>query len=88
MDEEHKEGVANAKKSRENHKAWESNRESRVNTWRDYVKGSSGKAKAPTQLKPPKQKTHDEDKLYVQRPVGEQHRPPPPKPAGPKGERG
>jgi DnaJ family protein C protein 8 len=45
-----------------------------------------GQSKASTVggLKPPKQKTHDEDKLYVQRPVGEQFRPPPPKPAGPK----
>ncbi len=33
----------------------------------------------PTQLK-----TNDEDKLYVQRPVGEQFRPAAPKPAGPK----
>jgi hypothetical protein len=29
------------------------------------------------ELKPPKLKTNDEDKLYVQRPVGEQFRPPP-----------
>ncbi|KIY93264.1 hypothetical protein MNEG_14697, partial [Monoraphidium neglectum] len=84
---EHKEAVATAKKARENHKAWESNRDSRVTNWRDYVQGSKGKAKAATQLKPPKLKTNDEDKLYVQRPVGEQFRPPPPKPAGPKGER-
>jgi DnaJ family protein C protein 8 len=84
VEEEHKEAVATAKRARENHKAWESNRDSRVSNWRDYVKGAKGKAKAPTQLKPPKQKTHDEDKTYVQRPVGEQFRPPPPKPAGPK----
>ena len=69
-----------AKRQKDHHKAWESSRETRVSTWRDYVKGSKGKAKAPTQLKPPKQKTHDEDKLYVQRPVGEQFRPPPAKP--------
>ncbi|KAI8474742.1 MAG: hypothetical protein J3K34DRAFT_406466 [Monoraphidium minutum] len=87
VDEEHKEAVKDAKRARENHKAWESNREGRVSNWRDYVKGSKGKAKAPTQLKPPKLKTNDEDKLYVQRPVGEQFRPAPPKPAGPKGER-
>ena len=80
--EEHKEAVAHAKEARAHHKAWESSRETRVSTWRDYVKGSKGKAKAPAQLKPPKQKTHDEDKLYVQRPVGEQFRPPAPKPAG------
>ena len=29
-------------------------------------------------------KTNDEDRTYVQRPVGEQFRPPPPKSAGPK----
>ncbi|GBF96662.1 hypothetical protein Rsub_09295 [Raphidocelis subcapitata] len=80
--EEHKEAVAHARKQRDHHKAWESNRESRVTNWRDYQKGPKGKAKAPAQLKPPKQKTHDEDKLYVQRPVGEQFRPPAPKPAG------
>jgi len=80
VEEEHKEAVAQAKKSKQDHKAWESNREGRVSNWRDYVKGSKGKAKVPTQLKPPKQKTQDDDKLYVQRPVGEQFRPVPAKP--------
>jgi DnaJ family protein C protein 8 len=82
--EEHKEAVATAKKAREDHKKWESGREARVSTWRDFMSGSKGKPKAATQLKPPKQKTSDGDKLYVQRPVGEQQqaqrpRPPPPR---------
>jgi DnaJ family protein C protein 8 len=36
---------------------------------------SKKQKKMPGEFKPPKQKTRDEDKLYVQRPVGEQHRP-------------
>jgi DnaJ family protein C protein 8 len=71
------------KKQKEHEKAWESSRDTRVGTWRDYLKGGAAK-KASKHLKPPKQKTWDEEKTYVQRPAGEQHRPPPPKPAGPK----
>jgi DnaJ family protein C protein 8 len=77
VEEEHKEFVAGVKKAKQDHKAWESNRESRVTNWRDYVKGSKGKPKAPTQLKPPKLKTNDEDKLFVSRPTTEQFRPAP-----------
>ncbi|KAF8070952.1 spf31 [Scenedesmus sp. PABB004] len=72
----------NAKRQREHDKEWASTRDSRVGTWRDYLK--KGGSKVGGHIKPPKAKTHDEERLYVQRPVGEQHRPPPPKPAGPK----
>ena len=71
-----------AKRQKEHEKQWESTRDTRVGTWRDYMK--KGGNKSGTHIKPPKQKTFDEEKTYVQRPVGEQHRPPPPKPAGPK----
>jgi DnaJ family protein C protein 8 len=72
----------NAKRQREHEKQWESSRDTRVGTWRDYMK--KGGTKGGGHIKPPKQKTRDEERTYVQRPVGEQHRPPPPKPAGPK----
>eukprot|EP00775_Hariotina_reticulata_P002209 gene2209-2524_t len=72
----------NAKRQKEHEKQWESTRDSRVGSWRDYMK--KGSSKGGGHIKPPKAKTFDEDKTYVQRPVGEQHRPPPPKPAGPK----
>lgn len=71
-----------AKKQKEHEKQWESTRDTRVGTWRDFMK--KGGTKGGVHIKPPKQKTFDEEKTYVQRPVGEQHRPPPPKPAGPK----
>lgn len=80
--EELKEHRETAKRQREHEKQWESSRDSRVGTWRDYMK--KGGTKGGGHIKPPKQKTHDEERTYVQRPVGEQHRPPPPKPAGPK----
>ncbi len=32
-------------------------------------------------------KTNDEDRLYVQRPIGEQYRPPPPKQTGHSGKK-
>eukprot|EP00878_Enallax_costatus_P013610 GHUV01014231.1.p3 GENE.GHUV01014231.1~~GHUV01014231.1.p3 ORF type:complete len:101 (+),score=26.08 GHUV01014231.1:445-747(+) len=76
---EHRES---AKRQKEHEKQWESTRDTRVGTWRDFMK--KGGNKSGTHIKPPKQKTFDEEKTYVQRPVGEQHRPPPPKPAGPK----
>jgi DnaJ homolog subfamily C member 8 len=72
-----------AKRVREHEKQWESTRDTRVGTWREYMKGGGGK-KVAAHIKPPKAKTWDEERTYVQRPVGEQHRPPPPKPAGPK----
>lgn len=37
-------------------------------------------------MKPPKQKESDAERRYIQRPVGEQFRPPPMKHAGPKRE--
>jgi DnaJ family protein C protein 8 len=78
--EEAKEGRERAKKTKEADKAWESTRESRVGSWRDFVKSKGGK-KATGQLKPPKAATVDADKAFVRRPVGEQFKPPPP-PAG------
>lgn len=80
--EEHEEMKQQVKRQREHEKKWESTRETRVGTWREYM--NKGSKKASSHIKPPKQKTFDDDKTYVQRPVGEQHRPPPPKPAGPK----
>lgn len=81
--EEHEEMKQQVKRQREHEKKWESTRDTRVGTWRDYMNKGS-KKKSAGHIKPPKQKTFDEDKTYVQRPIGEQHRPPPPKPAGPK----
>lgn len=80
--EEHEEMKQQFKKQREHEKKWESSRDTRVGTWRAYQ--NKGSKKSSSHIKPPKQKTFDDDKTYVQRPVGEQHRPPPPKPAGPK----
>ena len=37
-------------------------------------------------IKPPKLVEEDQDRTYIPRPVGEQHRPLPPKPSGPKGD--
>lgn len=37
-------------------------------------------------LKPPKMKESDQERRYIQRPTGEQFRPPPMKHAGPKRE--
>eukprot|EP00195_Chlamydomonas_chlamydogama_P010477 CAMPEP_0202899082 /NCGR_PEP_ID=MMETSP1392-20130828/7414_1 /ASSEMBLY_ACC=CAM_ASM_000868 /TAXON_ID=225041 /ORGANISM="Chlamydomonas chlamydogama, Strain SAG 11-48b" /LENGTH=328 /DNA_ID=CAMNT_0049585175 /DNA_START=45 /DNA_END=1032 /DNA_ORIENTATION=+ len=81
VEAQEKEDKEKRQKLREDHKNWEANREARVNTWRDFASkkggGDSGKPKkALGELKPPKLKTNDEDKLYVQRPVGEQWRPP------------
>lgn len=74
-----------AKKQREKDKVWETTREDRVSTWRDFVhKKRSAPAdgedkakpkKALGELKPPKLKASDEDKLYVSRNVTEQFRP-------------
>jgi DnaJ family protein C protein 8 len=44
------------------------------------MKTGKEKGKAVGELKPPKIKTNDEDRQYVQRPTGEQFRPPPFKP--------
>lgn len=89
IESEEKEEKDFLQRLRDHEKGWEKTRESRVGTWRDFVKkkegsgeGKSGKTKkrklAMGGIKPPKQKTWDEEKTYVQRPVGEQFRPPPP----------
>ena len=84
--EEHQLEKEENKKKREADKDWESGRDERIGSWRNFVSGS-GKTKKKSKksggagsggLKPPKAKTADEDKRYVQRPVGEQFRPPPP----------
>jgi hypothetical protein len=46
----------------------------------------SGKELVLGGIKPPKAKEWDQDKTYMQRPVGEQFRPPPPK--GPQTKQG
>lgn len=77
--EEAKEERQRAKKKRSEEKKWEEQREERVGTWRDYMKSSKG-SKATGELKPPKLKTEDSERRYVQRAVGEQFRPAPAKP--------
>jgi DnaJ homolog subfamily C member 8 len=88
--EEHKQEKEENKKKREADKDWESGRDERIGSWRNFVsgggkktkknkkRGSGGSGSGGGGLKPPKAKTNDEDKRYVQRPVGEQFRPPPP----------
>lgn len=70
-----------AKVKRDADKAWETGREERVGTWRSFMGSKSKRTKGGSAalggLKPPKSKTSDDDKRYVQRPVGEQHRPAP-----------
>ncbi|EFJ52445.1 molecular chaperone [Volvox carteri f. nagariensis] len=83
LEEKEKEVKERVKAKKEHEKQWENTRDQRVSTWHDYLKGGGNK-KSTGMVKPPKLKTNDEEKLYVQRPVGEQHRPPPPKSAGPK----
>ncbi|GLI71078.1 hypothetical protein VaNZ11_015996 [Volvox africanus] len=83
LEEKEKEVKERVKAKKEHEKQWENTRDQRVSTWHDYLKGGGNK-KSTGMVKPPKLKTNDEEKLYVQRPVGEQHRPPPQKPAGPK----
>jgi DnaJ family protein C protein 8 len=77
--EEFKRQKEEGKKKRDHEKAWESSRDARVGTWRDFMTTKSKKTKGGSAalggLKPPKAKTNDEDKLYVQRAVGEQFRP-------------
>lgn len=55
------------KRKREHEQKWEETRETRVSSWRDFMKG--GKKKTKGELKPPKLKTEDPMKSYVQRPV-------------------
>jgi DnaJ family protein C protein 8 len=64
-------------------RSWEASRDERVGSWRDFMNKSKKQKKMPGEFKPPKQKTRDEEKLYVQRPVGEQFRPNAHKPPAP-----
>ncbi|KAJ4750806.1 hypothetical protein LUZ62_085211 [Rhynchospora pubera] len=55
------------KRKREHEEQWEETRENRVSSWRDFMKtGNKGKK---GEIKPPKLKTEDPNKSYVQRPV-------------------
>lgn len=55
------------KHKREHEEKWEETRENRVSSWRDFQKG--GKKAKRGELRPPKLKTEDPNKSYVQRPV-------------------
>lgn len=55
------------KRKREHEEQWEGTREQRVTSWRDFMKG--GKKVKKGELRPPKLKTEDPNKSYVQRPV-------------------
>lgn len=82
---EFKEEKEVAKAKAKNEKAWEKMRDERVGSWRDFVGQKTKKTKAVMGgLKPPKMKESDDERRYIQRPVGEQFRPPPMKHAGPK----
>lgn len=79
-EQDHVEAKEKAKQQKLTDKQWETQREERVGTWRDFMSkstaGEDGKGKkAVGVLKPPKLKTNDDDKLYVQRAVTEQFRP-------------
>lgn len=81
--EEHKKAKQESKLKASTDKAWEQTRDGRVGSWRDFMANKSKKSKGGSVvlggLKPPKAKESDEDKRYIQRPTGEQFRPPPPK---------
>ncbi|XP_031112276.1 J domain-containing protein spf31 [Ipomoea triloba] len=55
------------KRKREHEEQWEGTREQRVSSWRDFMKG--GKKVKKGEIRPPKLKTEDPNKSYVQRPV-------------------
>ncbi|KAL1362705.1 hypothetical protein HN51_010929 [Arachis hypogaea] len=55
------------KRKREHEEEWEGTREKRVSSWRDFMKG--GKKTKKGEIRPPKLKTEDPNKSYVQRPV-------------------
>ncbi|KAL5709077.1 hypothetical protein ACHQM5_019803 [Ranunculus cassubicifolius] len=55
------------KRKREHEEQWEGTRENRVSSWRDFNK--KGKKAKKGELRPPKLKTEDPNKSYVQRPV-------------------
>ncbi|PNY09812.1 DnaJ subfamily c member 8-like protein, partial [Trifolium pratense] len=54
------------KRKREHEEEWEGTREKRVSSWRDFMKG--GKKNKKGEIRPPKLKTEDPNKSYVQRP--------------------
>lgn len=54
------------KRKRETEEKWEETRENRVSSWRDFMKGGKKQSK---ELKPPKLKTEDPNKSFVQRPT-------------------
>ncbi|KAK9810532.1 hypothetical protein WJX72_012264 [[Myrmecia] bisecta] len=87
IEEDEAETRKRLKASREHHQKWEQTRDTRVGTWRDFVtkKSKSKKGIATGGIKPPKLKEEDAEKTYIQRPVGEQHRPPQPKGPPPRG---
>ena len=60
------------KRDRNHHKTWEQKRDKRVGDWRNFATKTAKKSKtvALGGIKPPKQKTWDEEKTYVQRAVG------------------
>ncbi|KAG2430472.1 hypothetical protein HXX76_009995 [Chlamydomonas incerta] len=82
IEEKEKDAKERHKAKKEHEQNWEKSRDQRVTGWHDYLKGGGNK-KSTGMLKPPKLKTNDDDKLYVQRPAGEQFRPQV-KSAGPK----
>ncbi|KMZ59615.1 DnaJ domain containing protein, expressed [Zostera marina] len=55
------------KRKREHEEQWEGTREKRVSSWRDFMK--AGKKGKKGEIRPPKLKTEDPNKSYVQRPV-------------------
>eukprot|EP00252_Welwitschia_mirabilis_P008940 TRINITY_DN2120_c0_g1_i1.p1 TRINITY_DN2120_c0_g1~~TRINITY_DN2120_c0_g1_i1.p1 ORF type:complete len:247 (+),score=66.68 TRINITY_DN2120_c0_g1_i1:246-986(+) len=55
------------KRKRETEQQWEETRENRVSSWRDFMK--TGKKAKKGEIRPPKLKTEDPNKSYVQRPV-------------------
>ncbi len=55
LDKEAKEAKEKATAEREHHKSWEKTRDTRVNTWRDFVaKKKGGAVKSVGMVKPPK----------------------------------
>ncbi|XP_008782274.1 J domain-containing protein spf31-like [Phoenix dactylifera] len=55
------------KRKREHEEQWEETRDQRVSSWRDFMK--TGKKGKKGETRPPKLKTEDPNRSYVQRPV-------------------
>ncbi|KAG1334690.1 putative J domain-containing protein spf31 [Cocos nucifera] len=55
------------KRKREHEEQWEETRDQRVSSWRDFMK--TGKKGKKGEIRPPKLKTEDPNRSYVQRPV-------------------